>query len=332
MKTSDRLQDYYPFPADIVERVSEVADYQAAMDYRDFFNGLGVPDVIKYDPKFSSSIDVLDIRPKRGHYGSQTQVLHLPHGNGLDPNMVYHAATIFAADPSVRTIAVGNPSRPGIKGGRLNHDERKIVASGNLRPTVEGVLDYLETNKIAEATHIGWSYGADKAVAAAKYAEKFDQKVVQTISIEPAAIAARGLVRLSRQFLKTGKYLQNYVEATELKAFMAARKNSVGLAAYGLALLRPTNFAIACALAKDGFEGHANEALLKQPEMKLDMVWGKESELATHGLMYAITMRLADKYNVDPNFRVGGTWLKSQYHNWTNDIHLLTATIIDAKA
>lgn len=325
MNTIERMQGYHPFPAEITEVIDHVAQIQQRYDYVHLFRGLGINDPIIYNPKHSKPVEVLDIIPKGDYDGGYAQVLHLPHGNDLGANMVYHAATIYAADPSKRTIAFANPSLPGSKSGLLSHSDRKKVVSGNLRPTIDPVIEYLSDKKIDSVRHIGWSLGADKAVAAAQFA---DNEVVQTISIEPASVKKRGLIELLNDFKKTADHLDRYVDVTELKAFKEAREAGGGsMARYVVGLMRLSNIAIGRALASDGFETRASAALEQNPEMKLTNIWGSESELAVDGITQAITCRLAKSYGP----RVRGTRIEGQFHNMTNDVHLLAALVLNSQ-
>src|SRR5438552_2631630 len=103
--TAERLAGYYNFSPVVVERVVEVADVQRHYDhYSDYFNHLNLP-----KPRMFKGHQILDIRPTVDNDETKAVAYHLPMGNPLDPNMIYQAATVFAARPDIRLVAIGNP-------------------------------------------------------------------------------------------------------------------------------------------------------------------------------------------------------------------------------
>lgn len=268
---------------------------------------------------------IVDIHPITDWDERRARVIHQPMANPLDPNMLYQAATIYAVDPSVRTIVTGNPSGLGYGQNILSREDRRKVASGDLRPTIDSIAKYLTNTGVEYVEHIGYSYGADKAAVAAEHADKYDQEVTASIHIEPASVIKRSLVKLGAAFISTSKELARYVDASNVPAFKAARKESVGMVTYSMGLARLSNIAIAKALAQDGFEGRVDRALTNQSEMKSCIIWGTESELAIDGIVIAISDRLIAKYGGD---RVGTIRLPGQKHLLANDIHLQAALVM----
>src|ERR1035438_9736811 len=164
---SERLHAYHNFDNDVVERVSEVADKQRNETW-DTLKGQ-LPDNQVFTPKGGKPVEVLDIVPKADYDG--THVYHLPMGNGLDENMTTRVATLSAAEPTKRIIAVGNPGAPGQASGKIKSRDLRSVWNGDLRAAIDPTLQYLNSQGIDTATHIGFSYGADRAATAAQYAD-----------------------------------------------------------------------------------------------------------------------------------------------------------------
>jgi hypothetical protein len=124
--------------------------------------------------------------------------------------------------------------------------------------------------------------------------------------------------------------MEGYIQAAASEPYVEARRqadatNHGTIGAVGL--LRPSNVAIAHALSQDGFEGRVAGALNAQAEMRTDIIWGTESELATHGAMLGVTRRLHDQYGD----RVRATALEGQTHAMNCDIFLQAAIILQSQ-
>ncbi len=319
-----RLKEYYPgFDQKVVDTVADVAQQQRSSSWEQIKSEL--PDNTVFSTE-DSSIELLDIVPK--DY-DETWVYHLPMGNPLADHMQLRVATLAAAKTDKRIIAIGNPSGPSQGVGKLPAASLRTVWSGNLRPTIDPVMRYLGSQQIEQATHIGFSYGAEKAATASQYAEKYDQHVPSGLFMEPVAIKQRGLLELGRDFNSTAAALEGYVKASASgpveEAGKRAAEKSHGLVGYGLGLLRMSNIAIAHALTKEGFENRVDNGLTSQAEMRAHLVWGTESELATHGLMIELAGRLQSKFGVG---RVSTMEMVGQKHAMGDDVFLHTAMVL----
>jgi len=326
MSEQSRLLEYYPnFEEDIVNNVAEVAEHQRRSSWEQIRSNLPANQIYSTD-KFS--IELMDIVPNDYN---QTWVYHLPMGNPLADHMQLRIATLAAAAPDKRIIGVGNPSGPRQGIGKLPKSSLYSVWSGDFRPTIDPILRYLVSQHIDEATHIGFSYGAEKAVTAAQYADRYDQMVPNGLFMEPVALKKRGLLELGHDFSSTAAPLDDYVKAASspvvAEASQRAAEKSHGMLGYGLGLLRLSNIAIAHALTKESFEARANEALTNQPQMEAHLVWGSESELAARDYMIRIVKRLEDKFGIN---RVRSMELEGQKHAMGDDVFLHTAMVMQS--
>lgn len=326
MSEQSRLLQYYPgFEEYVVERVAEVAERQRNCTWEQI--GSELPEN-KIFSTGRSSIELIDIEPKDDY--DETWVYHLPMGNPLADHMQLRIATLAVAEPNKRIIGVGNPSGPRQGVGTLSIKSLRPVWKGDLRPTVDPVLRYLSTQNITEATHIGFSYGAEKAAAAAQYADRYDQSVPRGLFMEPVALKKRGLLELARDFNSTAAAFDGYVNAAAspavAQAGQRAAEKSHGMTGYMLGLLRVSNIAIAHALTKEGFEERVSEGLTKQEQLEAHLVWGSESELAIHSIMVNLANRLKDRFGN----RVSVMELEGQKHAMGDDIFLHTAMVLQA--
>lgn len=325
--SAERLAQIYPFDPVILERVGEVADRQSGLSFEEFLTQNQMPGVQIYPPKHGKAIEVFDRIPVGGY--DETWVYHEAMATGLDRNTLMHVGTLALAAPDKRIIAVGNPGRPGHGYGKARFLDLPKVWSGNLNPLVGPVFQYLASQGIESATHIGFSLGADLVAASGEHVDKYDQEVVKAIMMDPASVVIRGMIKLAIAYNETEKHLDHYIEATGSKPYLEARKLSGGLPSYVLALLRPNNIALSHMLGQDGFEGRADRALMAQPDMNAHVVWGSLDELALDGEMLKIQTQLQIAHGTD---RVAGTRLEGQWHAMCDDIYLHTATILHAAA
>jgi pimeloyl-ACP methyl ester carboxylesterase len=326
MSEVERLREYYPFDTDVLERVSEVAEQQRSSTWTALQGRL--PEIRTFTADGAKAIEVLDITPN--DY-DETQVYHLPMGNALDESMSTRVATLAAAQPNTRVIGVSNPGSPGQNKGKLKLHDLAEVWKGELRPAIEPTLQYLSKQGLEAVTHIGFSYGADRAAASAHYAEKYDQQVPQGVFMEPASIKNRSVIELAKEFNSTAAALDGYIKATDSEPYFEARKlaekRGNGLIGYVLGLSRLSNLAIAHSLTTDDFWWNIDIALTDQTDMKADIIWGSDSELASNDVMTKMTGEFTQVYGSE---RVRATVIEGQKHAMGDDIFLHTAMVLQS--
>ena len=333
---SERLLKYHSFDEDVLANVEEVAGRVRQMD----FNALNstLPDNETFYPiSDGKPIEVIDTGPSENN--ERTLVYHSWMGAGLDQNLRARMATLSAALPSTRIIIAGSPGGPGSRSGRLALNQVPGVWGGDLRATVDPLLQYIQAQGLTTITHGGYSYGADKAPVAASLSSEYDQITDQVISVEPTAVEVRkflwleslGIVRLGLDFNSADAALEGYVQASNSQALIEAREraniNGHGKTGLVLGLLKPSNIAASKTLSKAGFSGRMTKALLKNPEMRADTIWGSLSELSISGLTTVIVEHLVDQFGPE---RVTGTIIDDQKHTMCDDIFLHTAIISQA--
>lgn len=334
-ETIERVQSYHPFAEDIVDCVAQVASLQASMDFGQFKSLFGVPEPQMVAIEGAKPLGVLDIIPKNNPEPHKARVMHLGMGNGLlkGNNQAYQVATVFAADPTVRTIAFGNPGGPGRREGLLSAKDAWKVARGNTRPLVDGPMRYLASHGITHTEQDGYSFGTVPAISSAKYAELYDHKVTQITAIEPADVNFRGrklpaMKSLGQDFAESGGSLKSYVDANGLEAFIEARGDSVlGMASYILGLFRINNLARTSTMANNLHESRSQDALVAQPDARMHTIWGSESELATDMAMNLLTTWLRVQFRN----RYASTRLEGQKHTMVNDLALQSALLLHAR-
>lgn len=328
MSTAERLTHYYDFDETVLERAEEVAERQQALTWQEFLRDCNMqadPERYLVDRR---STEWIEFRPTGDFDATKARMFHGPMANPLDPNIAYQAATVFALDPTTRLFAVANPSGPGRDAGLMSHLERKRIADGDLTPTVEPALRLLARAGVESVVHIGGSYGAEKSLVAAQHADRFDHEAKAVVAIEPPAVIKRNVLSLGAAFMKTNAHLSEYVTASGVEAFDAARRQSVGALEYPVGLLRLTNLAVAKGLTHNLFRERATAALAAEPGLTATIAWGSNSELALDQNVSQDTGALEDQFGTE---RVQRIRLVGQYHALLNDIHLQAAIALQAE-
>lgn len=335
MTSVEQLQSFYPFSADVLNRVNEVAEFQNRYSFSQLADHYGIsngPEIVPAS-ETHKAYEVLTLRPKDDYDPEEARVYHLPVACPIDPNMTMRGLRTFEADPSKQLVMVGNPGAVGLRYGKLRFEDMHRVWSGDLTPVVDPLLSYMSKLGIKRTEELGFSYGADTAAASSSRAEAHDISVSQGVYMESAAAVRRGpglvgAAGLGIDFMSAADELENYVSDTNSPPLNEARELSdVGLTRYLLGLTRPSNICIANALAHNGFEGRVRSALARQPDMRATIVWGTASELTDDTSMREVVSSLRQTF--DPE-RVGSMAINGMHHAGGDQIDLHAAIVLQA--
>lgn len=322
--TADRLAAYALFSPQTIKTIADCAKTQAELSYKEWLDKVGMPEVKIFTTKRDRVVPYIDIPAHVKNGRERTLVVHLPMGNSLDPNQLYQVATIAATNPSFRVIAFGNPSgRPfRFRRQRLSIKELFEVAfTKKRRSVIASELEYLEHNAIKNVYHVGYSYGALKALLAVQYAP---ETVKGLILVDPVA-HPRYRKQLLENFMATIEPMGRYVDRTSLQGYFDARKEAAETVNFNEGLRRPINIAIGMMLAKADFTELLTNALKRNPQLITTVAWGGKSELGNDAHMGVTLHNLAQKYP-----HVSALRLKDDMHAFANDLHLYAAIIFEA--
>ena len=330
--TAARLKKYGLFSDKTINAVSLVAEKQATYtSYKKYFKDVGITKSVLHVTKKGSGVPVADIAPRISKKSRKLQnppvlVVHLPMSNPLDSNQLYHIATLASLLPTYRIIGFGNPSGAPYNFSQQNLTFLKrlqVAFTKNTYSLVEAELDYLRTQNIAAAYHVGYSYGAAKALFFSKYATP--DTSLGAVCIDPAA-HPRGIRQLIHDFKETFRPLGGYVNRTKIATYFEARSEAAKERHHKNALKRHINIAIGLALARFDFIPLVNEVLSRHPAMKVSVAWGSKSELGNDAHM---TTKLY-KMKSDMPGRVRPFRLEGDTHALANDIHLYGALVYES--
>lgn len=291
---SERLLGYYDFSPDVIAAVSDTASWQDKQSFESLTSKYKVesgPTEV-CPPGSKKPLEVLRFLPDVDYDEHALDIYHLPMANNISPNMVMRGIRLFGSNPTTPLLMVGNPGSPGSPTGKLTWAEMfQVFRNKDLGPINRGLLQLLEAQGVDKTRHLGYSYGADKAVAATRLSPEYGQTVTNGVLVEPAAVIKRNFAKLAMDFNKSGLLLEDYWQQTDSQAYQAIRQseNYIGLARYVLGLGRLSNLVIENTLIGDGFRQGLQDAIVAQPDIGLAIAWGAESEIGDDDSMLSIT-------------------------------------------
>jgi hypothetical protein len=320
--TKLRLEGYNAFSETTIKVVAKFAKKQASYKtYQDFFKSVKLPEPKLYLNEKGEGVPVVDIAASKKEKG--TIVIHLPMANPLDANQLYNVATIVATNPNYRVIAFGNPSGAPFSYKQQNLTFKKRFGIGtlrNLRPLISAEIDYLFKHGISDMHHLGYSFGAHKALVETSYMEP--GQVKSLILIDPVA-HPRGLKQLIENFKSSFKPLGEYVNRTKLQTYFDARAEAAETKHHDRALMRPINIAIGFMMARLDFIPMLQKTVGQQSNLRVTVAWGSKSELGNDAHFTTTLNQLAhDKPGKLHSVRFDG-----YKHAFANDVHLYAAIV-----
>lgn len=276
-----------------------------------------------------------------GEYSdSEALVMFNPYANAATPNMLVRAEFIREVarfsdvrDGQGKLKPVVMLASPGIEGSslRLSRDERHELRKGELGPAARELLHVVSEQEIGRVTLLGFSQGADLALAGARSAYSANLDTHAVAIGDPAGVEARSLHRLAGDFFKVGaKDLKHAIGATGLNAQQAALGLGVAdFMRFGVSALRPTNLRLYNALGKDTFEAHMQEVLSEGVVEKLAVAYGSDSAIAKPATIEPALERLYAAHGEDSfiSIKVAGG-----KHTWGDQLTLLSKLYMQAAA
>lgn len=281
MSTESRLESYGVFVPEVVATVSEVADQQNQYSFQDLADTYGVADgAQRYtSPRHNRSIEYLRILPKVDYAHDDVRIYFTPMATPIDENIAMRCMRMFATMPNKPLYVFGAPAGIGNNANLLLRQDVVPVWDGNFSLVNRDILRFLDSQKVNDFDIMGYSFGAERAIALTETAFAGEFEVNHLAISEPVSVTKRSLLTLLRDFISAGAKLQKYVDDSESMALIEARKNSdIGMARYFGGLLRASNIAITHAISMGRFEERMTKAL-KMSEANATVIWGGKSEL-----------------------------------------------------
>jgi hypothetical protein len=327
MKTSDRLEAYYPFDSDVLGRVEETADWQNRLSFSELATRYGVTGPQRIRPFYDNrTVEYFQLTPEgRNPEDRDVRVYHAPFGTTADKNMAMRAFRLLGAEPSKPLVVVGNPAAPGLRSGGYRRKDLSAIWNGDLRPAVRPAVKLLEYKDVNQADFIGFSFGADAAATAAQIAKDHGITANHVVATESVAVVNRNLLQLGHDFYQAVDRVDEAVKRSSSPPLFEARDDAdVGDARYMLGVVRASNLALAHSLSLPLFENRVIDALNAQPELRVSVSWGDRSELAP----FEVTSSLAERLQHNYGQRVGAMMLRGMDHAGGDDIDLHAAIVL----
>lgn len=334
MSAAETFEANPPYSEQVADDLAELRErFQRYESWTDLMGDFSDPAAdtyfseVKYSDTSGNPQHILDIRPREIE---STILYHLPMANGIDPNMMTRLFVLAGALPNTQIITAANPASLGKNAGRLGHLGRREVSQGHFGATVRPTLEYARSRGVSEASQVGFSYGADKALAAAAIAqyERYSIKAHQLVAMEPASIVRRSILKLGGDFGSSAEHLDEYVDHTNMTAYDDAReqadKENHGMSGLLAGIIgRKSNRAIARGIARGNFDARIRQAMEANPDLRVAIIWGSESELATDGAMRHYTEMLRNRFGK----RVTPTRIEGQYHAMGDELFFHAAMV-----
>lgn len=332
MSLEQRLQEFHPFSAEVLSAVSDAASAQKDLSFRELAGMHGLSDglLTHVDPVTQKPFSFFTIKPLKPDYDyTKARVYYTPMAIPADESMAMRSIRLFAADPTTPLYVYGAPGAVGNRAGTMPLRHLPAVGRGDFGAAVMPSLRHLHVSGVRTAVFIGFSYGADRANAAAAAAvgitdhERIDAS--NGVFMEPVGIKYQSLFGLTQNFAKSGSQLEAYVDASQSPALTEARDIAdTGFTRYVLGLGRITNLAIARGLTAGTFSETTDRALNAQPEMQVTLISGGNSE---------ITPTLDVHYDVEQlkriyANRIGMLVMRNMHHAGGDDINLHAAMVL----
>ena len=274
-----------------------------------------------------------------GEYSdSEALVMINPFANAATPNMLVRAEFIREVaqfsdvrDAQGKLKPVVMLASPGINGSklRLTRDERHELRSGELGPVARELLHAVSEQEIGRVTLLGFSQGADLALAGARSAYGANLDTHAVAIGDPAGVADRTMPQLAGDFFKAGtKDLKLAVAATGLEAQQAALgTGAVDFMRFGASVLRPTNLHLYHALGANTFETRVQQILDEGVIDKLVIGYGGDSAIAKPEAIEPALQHLYDVNGADSliSIKVAGG-----KHMWGDQLTLLSKLYMQA--
>ncbi|PJE65653.1 hypothetical protein COU91_00530 [Candidatus Saccharibacteria bacterium CG10_big_fil_rev_8_21_14_0_10_47_8] len=255
-------------------------------------------------------------------------VIFNPYANAATPNMLIRcefirevAQTCGVRDEAGKlkpVIMLASPAMGGSK-IKLTREERKIVSSGNLGPVASELLHAISVSEFGKVALLGYSQGADMALAGAKEATSSYLDLSGFSVGDPAGIKKRTLLGLADDFSKAAPDLGRAIERSGVKAQSAYRDKTPAIVAGFLPnAIRSWN--ISQAMTHESFESGMQQLLDEDRLDKITIAYGSKSSVSIPEAIEPILERLqqTDSKGIITSVRVDGAT-----HAWDNQLPLL---------
>lgn len=271
-------------------------------------------------------------------------VMFNPFGNTATPNMLVRSEYIrlVAEQENIRDdLGKLKPvimiASPGIFGSKLklSKAEKAQVRSGELGSIAQKILVSVSAQEYGKVSLLGFSMGADLALAGAQNAYNCNLDLEKIAVGDPVGVEARSSLELALDFLKSGGQFQESIASGKLttqqrtigKSTISVRRN-VDFTRFAIVSLTPTNRMLWTALGKNSFEDQVSRLLDNNDISKLVVGYGGISDITKPEVIEPQLGRLQSK----SGDRLTSIRVESKNHSWGDQLPLLAKLYMKALA
>lgn len=267
---------------------------------------------------------------RREYSATDALVMFNPFANTATSNMLVRSeflrlaaknADVRDSDGKLKSIIM--LASPGVHGSKLklSRQEKKRISNGDLGPAAE---EYLQTVRELEFGHIallGFSQGADMAVAGTRSASKANLDPDSLSVGDPASIEDRGLVVLAKDFNAAAPDLESTALRSGLNALDNARHERWGYTEFAASALYPANwYRLGKAMGKSSFETNMQAVLDNSGLDRVVVGYGGKSTISPPEYIEPTLARLRSRIEEGQLLTIK---VKDASHAWGDDLTLL---------
>lgn len=264
---------------------------------------------------------------------SEALVTFNPYANAATPNMLFKAefireaakyADIRAEDGKLKPVIM--LASPGLNGSkiRLSEADRMAIKNGELGPYAKELLHAVSEKEVGKVALLGFSQGADVALAGARQAYSANLDTQHLAAGDPAGVMKRSSVAIGLDFMKSGG-LKPVVKAggipTQAKALgFGYGMQDIMTAFVPSVVFNEVNRRLWKGLGANTFEGRVQAIMDEGRVDKLVVGYGSKSAIAKPEAIEPSLERLQvrDERSILSTVRVEGG-----KHSWGDQLPLL---------
>jgi thioesterase domain-containing protein len=276
---------------------------------------------------------------------SDALVMFNPFANAATDNMLIRAEFIREAAKSanIRDDAgdlkpVIMLASPGVSGSHLNlnREDKHQIRHGDLGPAAKELLGAVAAQKYGSVALLGFSQGADMAIAGARSAYSANLDVAALGVGDPAGVKNRHWSMLAANFLASSGQFDESIKSGGIDAQervigknMLSINRNQDFARFAAGAFVPPNASLWLALSRNSFEKNMEEALENNEVKRFVVGYGEKSHIARQESIEPSLARLHDLVASADN-RLISIRVDGKDHPWGDQLPLLARLCLEA--
>jgi hypothetical protein len=259
------------------------------------------------------------------------------HANGATSNMLVRSEFLrevfrFAdvRDEEGKLLPLIMLAAPGYRGSnlKLSSEAKKQTKNGELGPLSKELLHAVSEQSIGRVSLLGFSLGADLALAGTIESDPANLDV-QGVSVgDPTGVVDRGIIKLLKDFYAAAPDLEARADKSGINALRPAREERLGYLKFLASMLYPINLPTNHeTLSKNRFEQYTQQVLKQDKIDLLTVGYGGESTITRPA---DIEPAIASLYNHNGEDSFTSIRVEGVQHTWGDQLTLLAKLYLRA--